>query len=182
VARTPPSRAFPVHPRWDRCHELRRFPLARGQRHEGVADPAHGRRRRASARSDLLCARDIPIRPLSLGQFRTITGELLSGSDGNVLQYGPTRGYRPLVEALDAILSARGIASAFDERLITTGSQQGLDLLARVLIDPGDVILVELPTYTGAIAAFRNAQADLVGVPQDADGINLEALDATWSR
>ena len=51
-----------------------------------------------------------------------------------------------------------------------------------MLIDPGDVILVELPTYTGAIAAFRNAQADLVGVPQDADGINLEALDATWSR
>ncbi len=115
-------------------------------------------------------------------QFRTITGELLNGSDGNVLQYGPTRGYRPLVEALDGILSARGIASSFEERLITTGSQQGLDLLARVLIDPGDVILVELPTYTGAIAAFRNAQADLVGVPQEADGISLEALDATWSR
>jgi 2-aminoadipate transaminase len=114
--------------------------------------------------------------------FRTITGELLSGSDGNVLQYGPTRGYRPLLEALDGILTARGIASTFEGRLITTGSQQGLDLVARVLIDPGDVILVELPTYTGAIAAFRNAQADLIGVPQQADGIDLDALDATWSR
>ena len=56
-----------------------------------------------------------------------------------------------------------------------TGSQQGLDLVARVLVDPGDVVLVELPTYTGAITAFRNVQAEMVGVPQEADGIDLEA-------
>ena len=65
---------------------------------------------------------------------------------------------------------------------MTTGSQQGLDLVARVLIDPGDVILVELPTYVGAITAFRNLQARLVGVPQEADGIDLDALDATCER
>src|SRR5204862_637974 len=68
----------------------------------------------------------------------------------------------------------------FEDLLVTTGSQQGLDLVARVLIDPGDVILVELPTYVGAISAFRNLQASLVGVPQDADGIDLAALDATY--
>ena len=55
-----------------------------------------------------------------------------------------------------------------EDLLVTTGSQQGLDLVARVLIDPGDVILVELPTYIGAISAFRNLQATLVGVPQEA--------------
>ena len=55
---------------------------------------------------------------------------------------------------------------------MTTGSQQGLDLVARVLLDPGDVILVELPTYTGAITAFRNVQAEMVGVRQDEDGIS----------
>jgi 2-aminoadipate transaminase len=65
---------------------------------------------------------------------------------------------------------------------VTTGSQQGLDLVARVLIDPGDVILVELPTYVGAITAFRNVQASMVGVPQEADGIDLDALDATYDR
>jgi 2-aminoadipate transaminase len=111
--------------------------------------------------------------------FADITAELLHGGDGTVLQYGPTRGLRPLLEAIDGILSARGIRSRFEERLITTGSQQGLDLVARVLIDPGDVVLVELPTYTGAISAFRNGLAELVGVPQEADGIALDALDAT---
>jgi 2-aminoadipate transaminase len=61
---------------------------------------------------------------------------------------------------------------------VSTGSQQGLDLVARVLVDPGDVVLVELPTYTGAITAFRNVQAEMVGVPQEADGISLDALDS----
>ena len=51
-----------------------------------------------------------------------------------------------------------------------------------MLLDPGDVILVELPTYTGAITAFRNVQADMVGVPQEADGIDLDALDETYVR
>jgi 2-aminoadipate transaminase len=66
--------------------------------------------------------------------------------------------------------------------MITTGSQQGLDLVARVLTDPFDVVLVELPTYTGAIAAFRNAQVDMVGVRQDRDGIDLDELDETYVR
>jgi 2-aminoadipate transaminase len=66
--------------------------------------------------------------------------------------------------------------------MITTGSQQGIDLVGRVLITPGDVVLVELPAYTGAIAAFKNAQAQLVGVTQDPDGIDLEDLDAVCQR
>jgi DNA-binding transcriptional MocR family regulator len=114
--------------------------------------------------------------------FSEIAARLLTGADPTALQYGATRGYRPLVESLDAVLTARGIASRFEQRIITSGSQQGLDLVARVLIDPGDAVLVELPTYTGAISAFRNALADLVGVPQQADGIDLDALDATVGR
>src|SRR6185436_18373753 len=115
-------------------------------------------------------------------EFREIANELLSGKDGSVLQYGPTRGYRPLLESIIGVLGGRGIKADLTEVMTTSGSQQGLDLIARVLIAPGDAVLVEVPTYTGAIAAFRNAQCRLVGVPQDADGINLEALDATWSR
>jgi 2-aminoadipate transaminase len=115
-------------------------------------------------------------------EFQDISRDLLSGSDGSVLQYGPTRGYKPLVEAIASIMSGRGIATTLDRLLVTTGSQQGLDLVARVLLDPGDVILVELPTYTGAITAFRNVQADMVGVPQEADGIDLQALDETHER
>jgi len=114
--------------------------------------------------------------------FSEITRELLTGANGDVLQYGPTRGFKPLLEAISGIMAARGIATSLDRLLVTTGSQQGLDLVARVLLDPGDVVLVELPTYTGAITAFHNVQARMVGVRQDADGVDLDELDDTWLR
>jgi len=115
-------------------------------------------------------------------EFREIAAAILDGADPNALQYGPTRGYPPLLEALSSILGDRGIRASRDEVLVTTGSQQGLDLIARILCDPGDVVLVELPTYTGAIAAFRDVQADLVGVRQASDGIDLGDLEAVIAR
>jgi 2-aminoadipate transaminase len=112
--------------------------------------------------------------------LQSITADLLAKRDGNTLQYGATRGYRPLIEQLLAkTLHDRGISGTFEDVVITTGSQQGLDLAGRVLIDPGDVVIVELPTYSGAIAAFHNLQGQFAGVPQDAEGIDLAALDAT---
>jgi 2-aminoadipate transaminase len=111
-----------------------------------------------------------------------IAGELLSSRDDDLLQYGPTRGHPPLLDALLQILEERGIRSSVEELMVTTGSQQGLDLVSRVLLDPGDVALVELPTYTGAITAFRNAQAELVGVAQEADGIDLAHLEDVLTR
>ncbi|MGH2604153.1 MAG: aminotransferase class I/II-fold pyridoxal phosphate-dependent enzyme, partial [Dehalococcoidia bacterium] len=114
--------------------------------------------------------------------FQEIARELLAGSDGAVLQYGPTRGYAPLLDSIAGIMDGRGVPTSRERLLVTTGSQQGLDLVARVLLDPGDIVLVELPTYTGAITAFRNVQAEMVGVPQEADGIDLAALDATVER
>jgi 2-aminoadipate transaminase len=115
-------------------------------------------------------------------EFREIALSVLAGSDPSVLQYGPTRGYRPLVEALPRILAERAVTADVDDLIVTTGSQQGLDLCARVFINPGDVVLVELPTYTGAITAFANVQAALVGVRQDADGIDLDDLDRKLAR
>jgi 2-aminoadipate transaminase len=114
--------------------------------------------------------------------FQEITRELLSGAHEHVLQYGATRGYRPLLEVIAAIMLRRGAPTTSDRLIVTTGSQQGLDLVARVLLDPGDVVLVELPTYTGAISAFRNVQARLAGVPQEADGIDLNALEEVHRR
>ena len=114
--------------------------------------------------------------------FQAIAQELLAGQDGTVLQYGPTRGHKPLLEVIAGIVSRRGIAASHENLLVTTGSQQGLDLLARVLLDPGDVALVELPSYTGAIAAFRNVRADLVGIRQVDSGIDLEHLEHVTAR
>jgi 2-aminoadipate transaminase len=115
-------------------------------------------------------------------EFRAIAAELLSGRDGTVLQYGPTRGFKPLLGAIVDMMATRGIRASIEHLLVTTGSQQGLDLVARVLLDPGDVALVELPAYTGAITAFRNVQAELVGVRQEANGIDLRDLDAVVAR
>ena len=115
-------------------------------------------------------------------ELRDIAAEVLSGSDPHVLQYGPTRGYIPLLDAIVGVLAGRQISVTREELLITSGSQQGIDLIGRVLITPGDVVLVELPAYTGAIAAFKNAQAQLVGVKQDDDGINLDDLDEVCLR
>lgn len=114
--------------------------------------------------------------------MREIASELLTGADGTVLQCGPTRGYTPLIEAILDVLQAWHIATSLDEVMITSGSQQGLDLAARVRVSPGDVVLVELPAYAGAISAFKNVQATLVGVKQDADGINLADLDGVYQR
>jgi 2-aminoadipate transaminase len=115
-------------------------------------------------------------------EFRDIAQTVLSGADPAALQYGPTRGYRPLIEALCEILHTRGMIAEPGEVIVTTGSQQGLDLCAKVFADAGDAILVELPTYTGAITAFGNAGAALAGVRQDADGIDLADLDRVYLR
>ena len=115
-------------------------------------------------------------------EFRAIADDLLTKRPNDLLQYGPTRGFRPLVDVIQKIQGSRGVAASPANIIVTTGSQQGLYLVARALFDPGDVVLVELPSYTGAIAAFRNFGADLVGVKQDPDGINLEDLDRTAAR
>lgn len=115
-------------------------------------------------------------------ELKQISAALLSGSDPAALQYGPTRGYAPLLETIAGLSAERGITASPDQLLITSGSQQGIDLIARVMVSPGDVVLVELPTFTGGIAAFRNAQAELIGIPQDTQGIDLEALDAIWQQ
>ena len=116
------------------------------------------------------------------GELREVAVELLSGTDPTVLQYGPTRGYEPLIDAIVEVLAARHIAVTPSEVTVTTGSQQGIDLIGRVFVTPGDVVLVELPAYTGAISAFRNAQAQLAGVRQGGDGIDLDDLDAVCLR
>jgi 2-aminoadipate transaminase len=79
-------------------------------------------------------------------------------------------------------MQRRQAPTSMDRLLVTSGSQQGLDLVARVLLDPGDVVLVELPTYTGAITAFRNVQAQMVGVKQESDGIDLQDLEEVYAR
>lgn len=92
------------------------------------------------------------------------------------LQYTTTEGKRPLREALARWLAEEGIHVTMDQIVITNGSQQGLDLLGRAFLDPGDVVFVSLPTYLGALQAFRAYQPTLVGCPLENDGMDLEFL------
>ncbi len=98
------------------------------------------------------------------------------------LQYGPTRGLRRLCESIATICRDRQIECRADDVMVTTGSQQALDLVARTLLDPGDVVLVELPTYIGGTACFYARRAEMAGVEQDDDGIVPESLAEVAGR
>ena len=103
--------------------------------------------------------------------------EVLQERGRVALQYGATEGYRPLVELIAARSEAHlGRPVAPEEIVVTSGSQQAMDLLARVLVDPGDVIVVEGPTYPGALATFRNAGARFLPVPCDEHGMRVDLL------
>lgn len=98
--------------------------------------------------------------------------------EGNqVLQYGLTEGFTPLRESISRHLQRKQIHVGIDDMLLTTGSQQAIDLLTRVYIDPGDVILVERPTYLAALQIFQSRNARIVSVDCDVDGMDLSDLE-----
>ena len=111
--------------------------------------------------------------------FAAITAGLLSSDAGRAaLQYGTTEGYGPLREAIRRRQAEKfGTVHDGDDVLITTGGQQGIELLCRVLCDPGDAVICEDPSFIGALNAFRGAGAVLRGVPLESDGMNTEALE-----
>ncbi len=98
------------------------------------------------------------------------------------LQYGPTRGLPRLCASIAEISATRGIDCTADDVIATTGSQQALDLVAHTILDPGDVVAVELPTYIGGSASFFGRSARLVGVRQDDEGIVTDSLREVVSR
>lgn len=97
---------------------------------------------------------------------------------GQSLQYCATEGLPALREALQALSASRGIRCGSDELIVTTGSQQAFDLLVRVLLEPGDGVYVESPTYPATLQALRLAQARIEQVPADDQGLRVERLEA----
>ena len=100
----------------------------------------------------------------------------------SVLSHCPTEGHTPLRESLCTWLATRGIHAHPAEVLVVSGSQQGLDLAARVFLDPGDLVVVEEPSYIGALQVFAGAQARVVGVPVDQEGMRTDALATVLER
>ncbi len=102
--------------------------------------------------------------------------EVLAKDGAAALQYSTTEGFGPLREWVVARLSRRGIRITTDQVLITNGSQQGIDLMARVLLDPGDTVAVENPSYLAALQTFAGCEARFLPVASDDDGMDVEAL------
>lgn len=114
--------------------------------------------------------------------FRRALDGVVRREGHRVLGYGPPGGYPPLKKLIAASLKSRGINVDDSEIMITNGSQQGIDLVARALLDPGDVVLVENPTYTGAVQVFHSYGAELVGVPVDEQGAIVSQLEEAVAR
>ena len=111
--------------------------------------------------------------------IRQSTDAVLSGSAaGAVLQYGATEGWQPLRERLSGFMAAKGATVAPDGLIVTTGSQQALDLIGKTMISPGDKVIVEAPTFLATIQCFRLYGAQLIGAPIDAHGVDVDKLEA----
>lgn len=102
--------------------------------------------------------------------------KVMSERFNDAFQYGLTEGYPPLRQAVSEICHSRGVACSAAQVYITSGSQQSLDIVARTLLDPGDTIVVERPTYLAALQVFQLAQANILSVDTDDDGMLVEQL------
>ena len=111
--------------------------------------------------------------------IREASQKALSEEPGAALQYGATEGYQPLREQLATFMGSKGVQDIGPEGLIvTTGSQQALDLLGKTLINPGDKVIVEGPTFLATIQCFRLYGAEVIAAPIDADGVQTDRLEA----
>src|SRR5437868_1294960 len=110
-------------------------------------------------------------------RFEEACQKVLSTKGPIALQYGATEGYEPLREMIAENMARYGIRAKVENVLITSGSQQALDLIGKLLINPGDRVLVEAPTYLGALQAFDVYGAEYISVPNDEDGVRTELLD-----
>jgi len=110
--------------------------------------------------------------------IRAASQQALAETPGAALQYGATEGYAPLREQLAALLTSKGVTELAPEQLIvTTGSQQALDLLGKTLINPGDKVIVEGPTFLATIQTFRLYGAEVIVAPIDGEGVRTDELE-----
>lgn len=109
--------------------------------------------------------------------FKLVINEVLDRDQGNAFIYQESQGYFPLRCKLKEYISRQGIKAEVENIQIISGAQQGIDLIAKAFLNFGDHIIIESPSYTGAIAAFQNRGAKIIDIPLEADGLNLEMLE-----
>jgi 2-aminoadipate transaminase len=111
--------------------------------------------------------------------YAALMSTVAAGSCARALQYGPTEGLAVVKRCVTEVMRAERMEADEDEVLITTGGQQVIDLVCKTLLDPGDVVVCEAPTYPGAVPTFCAYQADVVQITMDRDGMIVSELEAT---
>src|SRR3954469_12378947 len=114
--------------------------------------------------------------------LNAVMARIARESAAEALQYGPTEGIASAKDCIVEVMAAEGIQADPDDMIITAGGQQVIDLVARALIDPGDVIVAEAPTYPGAVPVFSSYQAEVVQIDMDNDGMRIDLLEEALDR
>ncbi|MGI8780918.1 MAG: PLP-dependent aminotransferase family protein, partial [Solirubrobacteraceae bacterium] len=111
-----------------------------------------------------------------------LMARVAADASARALQYGPTEGMNELKACIVQVMAAEGMDVGEDDLLVTTGGQQVIDLVCKTLIDPGDVIVAEAPTYPGAVPTFGAYEADVVQIEMDAGGMRVDRLEETLDQ
>jgi 2-aminoadipate transaminase len=168
----------------DTAHELARYEALFAARTRGMKSSAMREMMALTERSDVISLAgglpDTSTFPPEL--FAKLMSQVAAESTARALQYGPTEGMEATVQCIVEVMAAEGTDVDPGEVIVTTGGQQVIDLVCKTLIDPGDVIVAEAPTYPGAVPTFSAYQAQVEQIEMDADGMPIDALEEVLDR
>jgi 2-aminoadipate transaminase len=114
--------------------------------------------------------------------FAALMDQIARDSCAIALQYGPTEGFEETKRRIAAVMAEEGMKADPEDMIVTTGGQQVIDLVTKILVDPGDVVICEAPTYPGAVPVFSSYEADVVQIEMDSDGMRVDLLEEALDR
>src|SRR5438270_7064296 len=166
------------------AHELARYESLFAARTRGMKSSAMREMMALTERPDIISlAGGLPdTSTFAPALYAKLMGDVAQESTARALQYGPTEGMAATVRCIAEVMQAEGTEIDPSEVIVTTGGQQVIDLVCKTLIDPGDVIVAEAPTYPGAVPTFGAYQAQVAQIEMDADGMPVNELESTLDR
>jgi 2-aminoadipate transaminase len=166
------------------AHELARYEALFASRTSGMKSSAMREMMALTERTDVISlAGGLPDTSTFAPElYAKLMAQVAAESTARALQYGPTEGMAATVGCIVEVMAQEGTLVDASDVIVTTGGQQVIDLVCKTLIDPGDVIVAEAPTYPGAVPTFSAYQADVEQIEIDADGMPIDALEETLDR
>jgi 2-aminoadipate transaminase len=166
------------------AHELARYESLFAARTSGMKSSAMREMMALTERPDVISlAGGLPdTTTFAPEMYAKLMAQVAAHSTARALQYGPTEGLAATVDCIVEVMAREGAVVDPAEVIVTTGGQQVIDLVCKTLIDPGDVIVAEAPTYPGAVPTFSAYQAEVEQIEMDADGMPIDALESTLDR